>query len=73
MSDPRSINITEFTITDGSATVGTAPLQVRVRDLGLLIKGQLAGSTEFTRGLQSSVRIRSDCFRAAIGNCNVAP
>lgn len=73
LTDPRVTNITAFTITDSSSTVGVAPNQVRLRDLGIAIKGQLPGSTEFTRGVQSSVRIRTDCFKTSLADCNVSP
>ena len=73
LSDPATLNITELAFTDDHNNVGTAPNQVQIRDVNVLISGQLAGSTEFTRSINSKVRIRSDCFLANLANCNVAP
>jgi prepilin-type N-terminal cleavage/methylation domain-containing protein len=71
LSDPSVINITDFALTDSSQDAGT---QIRLRDVGITISGQLANSTSFTRSVNSSVRIRTDCFKPTSGyNCNVSP
>jgi len=73
MSDGTVVDITRFALTDHRSLVGTAPQQVQLRDVDVAIVGQLAGSTEFTRGMQSSVRIRSECYDVQMSNCSVAP
>jgi prepilin-type N-terminal cleavage/methylation domain-containing protein len=73
LSDPAILNITGFDLADNSETVGVAPTQVVLRDIGVTISGQLANSTEFTRSVKSSVRVRSDCFNETIAECNSIP
>lgn len=73
LSDPRTLDITAFTITDNSEIVGTSPNQVRLRDLVVRITGRPVGNTEYTRDVVSTVRIRTDCFDATIANCILSP
>ena len=73
LSDPALLNITEFTLDDQSTPVGQVPTQVYLRDIGVQISGQLAKSTEFTRTVKSSVRVRSDCYNVTIANCDAIP
>jgi len=60
-------------ITDNGNVVGTAPSQVQLRDLTISMTGRLTGTTDFTRQVQSDVRIRADCYDATISNCALAP
>jgi prepilin-type N-terminal cleavage/methylation domain-containing protein len=73
LSDPSILNITGLTFTDNRSTVGTAPSQVVLRDIGVKLDGQLRNDTSFTRSVSTSVRVRSDCYDPTIGNCNVSP
>jgi len=73
LSDPSILNITEFALADNRTIVGTAPTQVVLRDIGVQISGQLANSTEFTRTVKSSVRVRSDCYNEDIAECDDIP
>jgi prepilin-type N-terminal cleavage/methylation domain-containing protein len=73
LSDPALLNITAFTLTDNREVVGEAPTQVVLRDIGVEITGQLANSTEFTRNVKSSVRVRSDCYDEDTDNCDDIP
>jgi prepilin-type N-terminal cleavage/methylation domain-containing protein len=73
LSDPAILNITRLAFVDTRALVGTAPNQVWLRDIGVNIQGQLAGSTEFTRGVKSRVRVRADCHLPTMSNCSVSP
>jgi type II secretory pathway pseudopilin PulG len=73
LSDPAVLNITQLSFVDNRSLVGVAPNQVWLRDIGVNIQGQLAGSTEFTRGVKSNVRVRSDCFGSNMGNCSISP
>lgn len=84
LSDPRVINISEFTIdtsgyvnVNGSTTVN--PLQIR--DLIVRLRGNLIGDTDVTRAVESGIRIRADCMKSnpistpidATPDCNQAP
>lgn len=73
LSDPRTLDITAFTITDSSSVVGTSPNQVRLRDLVVRVTGRPVGNTEYTRDVVSTVRIRTDCFDTTIANCITSP
>jgi prepilin-type N-terminal cleavage/methylation domain-containing protein len=73
LSDPAILNITEFALEDNRQPVGNAPTQVVLRDIGITLSGQLASSTEFTRTVKSSVRVRSDCFAEDINACDDSP
>ena len=75
LSDPRAINISEFTLdtssyvnVPGGGTVN--PLQIR--DLVVRIRGNLIGDTGVSRSVESSIRIRADCMKTT-ANCNAAP
>ena len=69
LSDPTRLNISRFALTDSRVTVD----QVQLRDIGISLQGGIAGSTEYTRGVRTSVRIRSECFDSALSNCSAAP
>lgn len=77
LSDPRSLDIGEFRVTDdGIVTVGgggaTAPVQIR--QIGIALRGSLAGATDVVRGAQTRVRVRADCVRNDPANsCTQAP
>jgi len=73
LTDGTTIDITKFELTDNRSTVGTAPTQVQLRDIGISMVGRIAGNTEFTRGMQSSVRVRSECYDTSMANCSNAP
>lgn len=73
MSDPTTLDVTALSFTDNRSTVGTSPNQVQLRDIGVSITGRLAGNTDYTRDMQSSVRIRSDCWRTTLSDCSTSP
>ena len=74
LSDPSKINITQFQVLQTlSNTVGTPPEEIRVRDLNIVLQGQLVGTTDVTRGMRGGIRIRTDCFKPTISDCNVSP
>jgi prepilin-type N-terminal cleavage/methylation domain-containing protein len=73
LSDGTSIDITIFDLKDNRSLVGAAPSQVRLRDIDVWMVGRLAGSTEYTRGMQSSVRVRSECYDTTMNNCSNTP
>ena len=69
LSDPTRVNVTSLTFTD----VGGAAGGVQLRNINVVLQGQLTGSTSFTRGVKAGVRIRSDCYDATLSNCNSSP
>ena len=72
LSDPRQINITSFNLTvNRIVPADTSNLQIR--DIDVLIQGTLPGQADVNRGVQSSIKIRSDCIRTVITDCNLAP
>jgi prepilin-type N-terminal cleavage/methylation domain-containing protein len=73
LSDGTTLDIVTFELTDNRSLVGTAPTQVQLRDIGVLLQARLAGSTEFTRGMQSSVRVRSECYDTTMSHCSNTP
>lgn len=66
-----------------STTVGSNPNGVWVRNLNIAITGRLVGdnsitylngvSTSYKRGVTATVRVRSDCVRSNLANCNTSP
>lgn len=73
LSDPATLSITSFSITNDGTTLGSGTEQMQIRSLDVSIQGQLAGSTEFTRGVSTRVRVRADCLDPTITNCNNSP
>ena len=71
LSDPSILNITGLTLTDSGSTVTGTTL--KLRDIGIVLTGQLRGDTSVTRSVNTSVRIRTDCYDPTIANCNVSP
>lgn len=73
LTDGTSIDISAFTLTDNRAVTGTSPNQVQVRDIEINLTGRPAGTTEYTRSVKNSVRVRSECFDTTIANCSNSP
>lgn len=83
LTDASTINIQTFTIAQNSTQVGTDPNAVSIRNLQIALNGRLVGdngtsylngvSTSFRRGLQATIKVRSDCVNIAISNCNASP
>jgi prepilin-type N-terminal cleavage/methylation domain-containing protein len=83
LTDPTTLNITEFRLVDNWTQVGGAdPLRVQLRDIGVTIKARRAGDNgttylgvdnSFQRGMTSSIKVRSECQMASIANCNALP
>ena len=65
LSDPMQLDITRFRIVENS--IWNAPTASsngsKVRDLDLTLSGNLIGSSETVREMQSSVRVRAECLR----------
>jgi prepilin-type N-terminal cleavage/methylation domain-containing protein len=69
LTDPTKLDITTFTMSDGGSNAGG----VKLRDITLVMQGRPAGSTEYIRGVKTSVRIRSDCYDTSLANCSLSP
>jgi type II secretory pathway component PulJ len=69
LSDPAQLDITALTFTD----TGTATGGVQLRDIDVVLQGRIAGTTDFTRGVRSNIRIRSECFDSTLSNCSLSP
>ena len=83
LSDPRRINVTAFRITNNTQTAGTGSAQVRIRELSVELRGRRVGDdgtnylggvdTTYERKVVSSTKIRSECARTVIAQCDVSP
>jgi prepilin-type N-terminal cleavage/methylation domain-containing protein len=73
LSDPTRINITSLGLFNRSRTIGANPGAVMARRFDIEIAGQLAGDASVTRSVETSVKLRSDCLRTTIANCNAVP
>jgi type II secretory pathway component PulJ len=73
LSDPSRLDISQFALTDRRFTLGSGTSQVQMRNLDVNLAGRVAGNTEYTRGVRSNVRIRSECYDALISNCSNVP
>lgn len=73
LSDPTRVNITGFTLTSNSQQIGVNPSALISREFDIQIIGQIVGDTSFTRDVQTSLKIRSDCMRPAIADCRARP
>ncbi len=65
LSDPQQLDVTSFRIVDNSIwnPPTAANLGSKVRDLGVTMAGVLIGKNEYSRSLQTNVRIRAECLR----------
>ena len=74
LSDPSTLNITEFKITDQSpATITSGTQNMKIRNFLVTVTGQLVGTTEVNRSVSTRVRVRADCVNPTISNCGVVP
>jgi type IV pilus assembly protein PilW len=77
LTDPRVINITNFTLdTSGYMIqdVTATSTSMTIREIGIGLDGQLRQSADgtVTRGITSRVKVRADCLEAS-ANCALAP
>lgn len=72
LSDPRQLNVTGFNLTV-TRTVPSDASNLQIRDIDVSIQGTLPGQPDVVRGVQTSIKIRSDCIRTVITQCNAAP
>jgi prepilin-type N-terminal cleavage/methylation domain-containing protein len=69
LSDGTRLDISSFTLALPDTTAG----KVKLRDIALVMQGRIAGSTEYTRGIKSSVRVRTDCYDTDPSRCRNSP
>ena len=83
LSDPKVVNIGTFTL-DGTGVAGashggqTIPggvgnMPLRLREFRVVLGGSLVTDASITRSIDSNVKVRSDCLRNDISDCNLAP
>lgn len=74
LSDPRQLDVTSFDI-DVSSSPGSLSTSsnLLIRDVNVSIQGSLPGQPDVVRGVQSSIKIRSDCIRSTTAACESAP
>lgn len=73
LTDPQLTNVEslKLTLTEGQTGGTTTPL--RVRDVGIVLRGSVVGRAEIVRSLETRVRVRADCIRTDLATCNTAP
>lgn len=82
LSDPTTVNVTAFTL--GTAEdaglsrgyqqiiqAGYSPLLLR--EIQIDVTGQMRTDLASTRSIQAKVKVRADCLRADITECNASP
>ena len=81
-SDPRSVDIDTFLVDDdgsGAASHGTQEITstgytpMQIRELKVTVAGHLRNDADTSRSVTSNVKVRADCLRALVSDCNVAP
>lgn len=65
LSDPQQLDVSSFRIVDNSIwnPPTAANFGSKVRDLGITMQGVLIGKNEYSRSLQTNVRVRAECLR----------
>ena len=74
LSDPTTVNVTQFTLTSNNEDItqaGYSPL--RVRDVQVNVTGQMRADATTTRSVRATVKVRADCLRADITECAASP
>lgn len=72
VSDPRIIDIQEFTLNKEAVVELGSVMQLR--RIGIGLRGHLVGQPQTLRGVQASVRVRAECVRAnPVTNCSAPP
>ena len=73
LSDPARVDVSELTFTNNSITIGANPSALTSREFNIKMAGRLVGNSQFTRDVQTSIKIRSDCMRPTITDCQASP
>lgn len=84
LSDPRTVDIETFTIDiDGEANVshgrqdvsatGSGYMPMQIREARVTLAGQLRNDETVSRSIVSNVKVRANCLRALVSDCDQAP
>jgi prepilin-type N-terminal cleavage/methylation domain-containing protein len=73
LSDPTRVDITDFSIKDRRTGVPASAPVVQIRELDISMTGEALGVSEISRTFASTVRVRSDCYDAALAKCDLTP
>lgn len=82
LSDPRTVDVTAFVVDDegvGSDSHGlqdvtaTGYTPMQIRELRVTLSGQLRDDPGISRTLMSNVKVRANCLRALVSNCEMSP
>lgn len=84
LSDPRVVDIETFTVdVDGDASsshgrqelasAGSGYMPMQIREARVTLGGHLVGDQAVSRDLVSNVKVRANCLRALVTDCNAAP
>lgn len=74
LSDPRQIDITSFSLSVTSVpNILSSSNNLLTREIDVSIQGTLPGQPDVVRGVQSSIKIRSDCVRSTVAACESVP
>lgn len=82
LSDPRAVDVTGFLVDDDGAGTGSHGVQditatgytpMQIRELRITLSGQLRDDASISRTLVSNVKVRANCLRALITNCEISP
>jgi len=75
LSDASTIDIDAFTLTNNSASMASSGSTMGMRRIDVTLTGRIAGDTQFSRTVRSSVKVRSDCIRVtgSFGTCAASP
>lgn len=75
LSDASKLDITAFTIVNNGTSLPSVSPTMALRRLDIELTGRIAGTTDFTRNVRSSVKVRADCLRVAanFSECSATP
>jgi Tfp pilus assembly protein PilW len=75
LSDASTIDIDAFTLTNGGATMDGSGSTMGMRRIDVVLTGRIAGDTQFSRTMRTSIKVRSDCIRltGSFGACTASP
>jgi len=83
LSDPKRVTVTAFRVAPTIQTTGTGTAQVRLREFKITLSGRRVGDngtnylnntdSSYTRTVVSTVKVRSECARPIITQCDVSP
>jgi type II secretory pathway component PulJ len=82
LSDPRAVDVTAFLVDDDGAGGGSHGVQditatgytpMQIRELRITLTAGLRDDASISRTLVSNVKVRANCLRALIGNCELSP